>query len=76
MQLRWESSKVDSWAVDVDEDWDHVRLSRIPVLRGFSGGWNHKDIQKSDVGRRIPGGYSPCAPNRSSGVHPSSANFT
>lgn len=47
MQLRWESSKVDSWAVDVDEDWDHVHLSQIPVLRGFSGGWNHKDIQNT-----------------------------
>lgn len=47
MQLRWESSKVDSWAVDVDEDWDHVHLSRIPVLRGFSGGWNHNDIQNT-----------------------------
>ncbi len=33
IQLRWESSKVDSWAVDVDEDWDHVHLSQIPVVR-------------------------------------------
>ena len=57
------------------------------MLQGFSGGWNHHDIQNTLTLLFLPNRNSfniynlskqtnSDAPNRSSGVHPSSASFT